>query len=176
MFYTRKQIRRLRQLLQVLVILLVWQFAFPQNALAQKQPGNPEASPDVTIILPVDQPLTPAVPLAAVVPVKNSLPTYKVAKTKTVVMTAYSSTRDQTDGDPYTTASGARVREGVIAMNGVPFGTKLRIPEKFGNKVFVVQDRMHARYGSYRADIWMKTRHAAKQWGVRRVKVEILKS
>lgn len=49
------------------------------------------------------------------------------------------------------------------------------MPEKFGSKVFVVQDRMHARYGSSRGDIWMKTRHDAKQWGVKRVKVEILK-
>lgn len=176
MFYTRKQIRRLRQILQVMVVVLTLQFAFPQNALAQNQSGNPEAFPDITIILPVDQPLTPAVPLAQVVPVKKPAQTYKVAKVKTVVMTAYSSTRDQTDGDPYTTASGAKVRDGIIAMNGVPFGTKIRIPEKFGSKVFVVQDRMHARYGSSRADIWMKTRNAAKQWGVRRVKVEILKT
>ena len=175
MFYTRKQLRRLRQILQILVVVLVWQFAFPQNALAQNQSGNPEASPDVTIILPVDQPLTPAVPLAQVVPVKKPASTYKVVKVKTIVMTAYTSTRDQTDADPYTTASGSKVRDGIIAMNGVPFGTKIRIPEKFGAKVFVVQDRMHARYGSSRADIWMKNRNAAKQWGVRRVKVEILK-
>jgi 3D (Asp-Asp-Asp) domain-containing protein len=90
-------------------------------------------------------------------------------------MTAYSSTRDQTDGDPFTTASGAKVKDGIIAMNGVPFGTKIRIPEKYGDKVFVVQDRMAARHGSYRADIWMKTRTEAKQWGVRRVKVEFVK-
>jgi 3D (Asp-Asp-Asp) domain-containing protein len=175
MFHTRKQIRRFRQILQILVIVLVWQFAFPQNAFAQSQTMNPEATPEVTIILPVDQPLTPAVPLATVVPVRKPAAAYKVAKVKTVVMTAYTSTKDQCDSDPYTTASGAKVRDGVIAMNGVPFGTKIRIPEKFGSKVFVVQDRMHARYGSSRADIWMKNRNAAKQWGVRRVKVEILK-
>jgi 3D (Asp-Asp-Asp) domain-containing protein len=159
-----------------MVVVLTLQFAFPQNALAQNQSGNSEAFPDVIIILPVDQPLTSAVPLAAVVPVKKPAPSYKVVNVKTIVMTAYSSTRDQTDGDPFTTASGAKVRDGIIAMNGVPFGTKIRIPQKFGSKVFVVQDRMHARYGSYHGDIWMKTRNAAKQWGVRRVKVEILKS
>jgi 3D (Asp-Asp-Asp) domain-containing protein len=171
-YVTRKHVRRI---FQVALVALVSQFIFPHIAMAQASVEAPAPTSDVTIILPVGQPLTPAVPLAQVVPApKPKAPAPKVVKVKTVVMTAYSSTRDQTDGDPFTTASGQKVRDGIIAMNGVPFGTKIRIPEKFGSKVFVVQDRMAARHGSYRADIWMKTRTAAKQWGVRRVKVEIL--
>lgn len=172
-FITRKHVRRV---FQVALVALVSQFIFPHFAMAQAATETSGQTPDVTIILPVGQPLTPAVPLARVAPApKPQPPAPRVAKVKTVVMTAYSSTRDQTDGDPFTTASGQKVKDGIIAMNGVPFGTKVRIPEKFGSKVFVVQDRMHARYGSSRGDIWMKTRHDAKQWGVRRVKVEILK-
>jgi 3D (Asp-Asp-Asp) domain-containing protein len=171
-YITRKHVRRV---FQVALVALVSQFVFPHFAMAQAAVAAPEAGTDVTVILPVGEPLTPAVPLARVVPAaKQQAYVLKVLKVKTVVMTAYSSTRDQTDGDPFTTASGQKVKDGIIAMNGVPFGTKVRIPEKFGSKVFVVQDRMHARYGSGRGDIWMKTRHEAKQWGVKRVKVEIL--
>ncbi len=165
-----------RRILLVSLAAFAWQLILPHQAIA-KEASTEVVRTDVLLILPVDQPLTPAVPLAPVLPAPNSSPkkpVLKVAKVRTIVMTAYSSTRDQTDGDPFTTASGQKVRDGVIAMNGVPFGTKVRIPEKFGDKVFVVQDRMAARHGSYRADIWMKTRTAAKQWGVKRVKVEIL--
>ena len=172
-YFHRKHVRRI---FQVALVALVSQFVFPHFAMAQTAAETPKPETDVTIVLPVGQPLTPAVPLARVEPApKPQAPTPKVVKVKTVLMTAYSSTRDQTDGDPFTTASGQRVKDGIIAMNGVPFGTKVRIPEKFGSKVFVVQDRMHARYGSSRGDIWMKTRNDAKQWGVKRVKVEILK-
>ncbi|MEK7570300.1 MAG: hypothetical protein AAB515_02595 [Patescibacteria group bacterium] len=167
-----------RRIFQVTLAILVWQFVFPQHGYAQTVSVQPVAIPDLTVIVPVGQPLAPAVPLAVLEPVappKVPNKVHQVTRVRTVVMTAYSSTKDQTDGDPFTTASGKKVRDGIIAMNGVPFGTKVRIPEKFGSKVFVVQDRMNARYGSSRADIWMKTRHDAKQWGVRRVKVEILK-
>ncbi|MFA6042709.1 MAG: hypothetical protein WCV85_05250 [Patescibacteria group bacterium] len=179
MHFTRKQWRRARLVLQILVALLTWQFAFPQHAFAQVVESTPEVTEQTTTILPPDVAPAPAVPPAVLEvpkpPVPKDKPPRPVAKARTVVMTAYSSTVDQTDGDPFTTASGQKVRDGIIAMNGVPFGTKVRIPEKFGNKVFVVQDRMNSRYGSARADIWMKTRHDAKQWGVKRVKVEILK-
>ncbi len=170
--------KKARRIFQVTLAVLIWQFVFPQHGYAQTVSVQPAATPDLTIIVPVGEPLAPAVPLAKLEPVavpKVPNKEAKIVRVRTVVMTAYSSTRDQTDADPFTTASGQKVRDGIIAMNGVPFGTKVRIPEKFGNKVFVVQDRMHQRYGSTRADIWMKTRNDAKQWGVKRVKVEILK-
>lgn len=167
-----------RRIFQITLAVLVWQFVFPQHGYAQTVSVQPVATPDLTILVPVGEPLAPAVPLAKLEPVavpKVANKPAKIVRVRTVVMTAYSSTRDQTDSDPFTTASGQKVRDGIIAMNGVPFGTKVRIPEKFGEKVFVVQDRMNARYGATRADIWMKTRHDAKQWGVKRVKVEIIK-
>lgn len=90
-----------------------------------------------------------------------------------VVMTAYSSTPDQTDSTPFITASGTHVRDGIVAANFVRIGTKVRIPDLYGNKVFVVEDRMHARF-RYRMDIWMPTRAQAKHFGLRNVKIEIL--
>lgn len=95
-------------------------------------------------------------------------------KTFWVTVTAYSSTVDQTDSDPFTTASGAKVRDGIVAWNGVPFGTTLRLSSHFGDKIFVVQDRLNARASKYHVDLWMPTREAAKQWGARLVKAEIL--
>ena len=74
-----------------------------------------------------------------------------------VMVTAYSSTPDQTDDTPFHTANGTYVRDGIIAANFLKFGTKVRFPDYFGNRVFEVQDRMNARYTN-RADIWMPTR------------------
>lgn len=89
-------------------------------------------------------------------------------------ITAYSSTPDQTDSTPFITASGTHVRDGVLAANFLPIGTKVRMPELYGDKIFVVEDRMNARY-NVRADIWMETREEAKQFGLKRnVLVEVL--
>ena len=101
-----------------------------------------------------------------------------VNNTKTIVFTAYNSEVGQCDDSPCVTANGFNVckhgAQDTIAMNGVKFGTKLRIPELFGDKVFVVRDRMNARYDSSRADIWMVDKKDAKQFGVKIAKVEFL--
>ncbi len=101
---------------------------------------------------------------------------YRVMKTIRLTVTAYSSTVDQTDSDPFTTASGAQVADGIIAYNFLPFGTKVRFPERFGNKIFVVEDRLRAGHGHYIADMWMPSRQLAQQWGARILKMEILES
>ncbi|MDX1535397.1 MAG: hypothetical protein R3346_01415 [Candidatus Spechtbacterales bacterium] len=90
-----------------------------------------------------------------------------------VPISAYSSTHDQTDATPFTTASGTRVRDGIVAANFLPIGTKIRIPDYYGNKVFVVEDRMNARYWK-KVDIWMPTRGEALQWGVRYATIEVI--
>lgn len=99
---------------------------------------------------------------------------YAVKKRIRLTVTAYSSTVDQTDGDPFTTASGAKVHDGIIAHNGLPFGTRVRFPDVFGDKVFVVQDRLHPRKGYYIADMWMPSRQEAQQWGAPILTMEIL--
>lgn len=89
-------------------------------------------------------------------------------------ITAYSSTPDQTDDTPFITASGSHVRDGVVAANFLPIGTKIRFPTMYGNKVFIVEDRMNSRY-TYRVDIWMRTREEAKQFGLRNLPIEIIR-
>jgi len=90
-----------------------------------------------------------------------------------VVLSAYSSTPDQTDSTPFIMASGKHVYDGAIASNFLPLGTLVRIPELFGGKIFVVEDRMHKRF-SDRVDVWMETRQEAINFGLRSAAIEVL--
>lgn len=91
-----------------------------------------------------------------------------------VEMTAYTSEVGQTDQSPFVTANGTRVRDGIVAANFLKFQTRIRLPELYGDKIFVVTDRMHERYTN-RVDIWMEKKSEALRFGVkRRVKIEIL--
>lgn len=93
-------------------------------------------------------------------------------------VTAYNSHPSQTDSSPCITASGMDVcernREDIIATNFMylPFGTKVRLPELYGAKIFVVQDRMNSRYQKT-ADLWMKDYAAAKSFGRKWTTIEI---
>lgn len=92
-----------------------------------------------------------------------------------VWVTAYSSTPDQTDSTPFITASGMRVKDGLIAANFLPFGTKVKIPEFFGDKVFTVQDRMHSRKTN-NVDIWMPSREHAINFGRHKANIVVVES
>lgn len=88
-------------------------------------------------------------------------------------VTAYSSTPDQTDGDPFMMASGKHVYDGAVAANFLPFGTKVRFPDIYGDKIFTVEDRMHRRF-SERMDIWMVTRREAEIFGIKKIRYEVV--
>lgn len=98
----------------------------------------------------------------------------KVWKVVPVVVTAYSSSVWETSGDPFLTASETRVRDGVAANNLLPFGTKIRLPQVFGDKVFVIEDRMHSKKGDYHVDIWFSSRAGALKFGARLTEMEVL--
>ena len=94
------------------------------------------------------------------------------------VITAYTSTPDQTDDSPFIAASGKHVYDGMIAVNGLPFGTRIKIPELYGDKIFTVDDRMNKRYSCRatrcRLDIWLDTtKKEAKKFGVKKFTVEV---
>lgn len=90
------------------------------------------------------------------------------------VITAYSSTVDQCDEDPFIAASGKRVYDGMIAANWLPFGTKVKIPALYGDKIFTVDDRMNARYGYGRIDVWLDApRQEVNSFGVKRLEIEV---
>jgi 3D (Asp-Asp-Asp) domain-containing protein len=105
---------------------------------------------------------------------RAALPSPK--RTLKIPLTAYTSDVAQTDSTPCITASGLDVCErdieNVVAANFLPMGTRVRIPELYGDRVFYVEDRMNARY-YYKMDVWMKDITDARQFGVQYATVEI---
>ncbi len=110
-----------------------------------------------TTLLPVAQPPVPT-----------------VSQTMDVVVTAYSSSIDETDDTPFVTASGKNVQDGIVANNLLSFGTRVRIPELFGDQIFEVQDRMNQRKSFYQFDIWMPSKDQALHFGAKTARIEII--
>lgn len=111
----------------------------------------------------------------SLLPMSNtSLTEERIVARLKVVVTAYSSSPWETDDTPHITASGAFVREGIAANNLLPFGTKFTIPEIFGQKLFIVEDRLNSRKGDYHIDIWFSTREKALNFGTQWSYIEIL--
>lgn len=128
----------------------------PAPALALTQ------SPLAIVVFPVDKEIIDH-------PIPISLP-LKQGMLIGVNATAYSSTVGQTDSSPFITASGTRVRAGIIASNFLPLGATVRID----TKEYIVEDRMNARYNNmFWIDIWMPSTSQALTFGVQPVIIEI---
>lgn len=125
--------------------------------------------------MPIDETLA-LIQKNSVLPQFNVQPTAFTKDTRTipVIVTAYSSSPVETDEDPYTTAAGTQVRQGIVANNLLPLGTRIMLPELYGNRVFVVEDRMNRRKEAYQVDIWFPSYWEAKSFGARRTYAEIL--
>lgn len=72
-------------------------------------------------------------------------------KSKSGVFYTYNAEESQTDGNPYRTASGRIVKDGIVANNCLEFGTKIDVE---GVGVLEVQDRMNSRYGCDDFDVF----------------------
>ena len=143
---------------------LISNFVFPQYSLMN------DNSTEETVLSPNDSLAT----IQGQALIQSSNPDVPVVISQNwVVTTAYSSTLDQTDSTPFITASGTSVRDGIVACNFLKFGTKVRFPELYGDKIFIVEDRMAVK-NNHKIDIWFSTRWEAKQFGVKQVKVEVL--
>lgn len=95
-------------------------------------------------------------------------------RTLRTTITAYSSVPWECDDSPFITADGTHVRDGIVAANFLKFGTRIRIPELFGDKVFEVHDRMNKRF-SNRVDIWMEKVSDNHKFGIKRdILIEVL--
>ncbi len=97
----------------------------------------------------------------------------KIVQVLTMRITAYASTPDETDNTPFMTANGTRTHDGIVASNGLAFGTTIQIPALFGTKIFTVEDRMNRRIQNT-IDIWMSSKLAAINFGVARASVVVL--
>lgn len=124
--------------------------AATQTALLERAATNWEASAGTFSF-------TPAIPI----------------ETREVWLTAYSSTPEETDDTPFVTALGTETRDGIVATNFLPFGTRVKIPEVFGDKIFVVEDRMHPRKTDF-MDVWMPSKQDALKLGIRRTNIIVL--
>ena len=100
---------------------------------------------------------------------------YKVAKTMKMVVTAYTNIPELTDDTPDITASNKQIADGMVATNLFKFGTKIRIPEVFGDRILVVEDRMNHKYdGKPYLDVYRPTYNQARNFGAKITKVEVL--
>jgi len=86
------------------------------------------------------------------------------------IITGYSSTVEQCDDTPFITASGDRVRDGIVANNCLPFGTMVETEE---GEMLEVKDRMNRRYGCEYFDKWFSTTEEAKEHGVKEKKLTV---
>lgn len=169
-----------------LIIACVFQFLFffapalaaeavipEQNAIQMDATSKGAADPTVSALIEQAQAQN-SQPLVAPI---NEAPTVKVVRTSTHTLTAYNSDPAQTDDSPCITANGFNVcehgEEDTIAANFLKFGTKVRIPELYGDKIFTVRDRMNQRYNN-RIDVWMKDRTDAVKFGVKVAKIEVV--
>ena len=100
----------------------------------------------------------------------SPLPIFTTIKTFGVIATAYNALPEQTDSTPFITASGERVRVGIIAANWLPFGAELKI----NGQIYIVKDRMSKKYDYPHIDIFMWELEEAKEFGVRELEVELV--
>lgn len=110
--------------------------------------------------------------------------------------TGYNSLQNQTNSQPFITATGASTRFGIVAVSRdllggrLPYGSLVRIRD-LGNyhngngvgafqtmldaqQVFIVEDTMHPRK-SDQIDVWFAAYDDAVRWGVRQVEVEVVR-
>ena len=141
------------------------------EALAQEASLEEEGMVSNEVLIKEAEPIAPQ---------ENFLPLHekrKVLGTSRHAMTAYNSDPRQTDDTPCITANGFNVCEhgieDTIAANFLKFGTKVQIPELFGDRIFVVRDRMNKRYPD-RVDIWFKNYDDAIKFGIRVANIVIV--
>ncbi len=100
-------------------------------------------------------------------------PALTVLQEVSVFVTAYASVPEETDNSPFITASNKHVQDGFIATNFLPFGTLVKIPAIFGDKIFTVEDRMNRRMVGF-VDVWMPTVAEAKDFGIHKAQIVVL--
>ena len=163
----------LGNLLPVLMLIVIFNLCFPHVSVAKAMEPIPQLPLQAGRLEFFQHQVAVTTSLLPEVALREPQYVYKIA------VTAYTSHVSQTDGSPCITASGFNVcrhnTEDIIATNflNLPFGTKVRLPELYGDRILIVQDRMNSRY--YRTiDIWMQDLAKAKQFGRKWTTIEIL--
>ncbi|MBI4779659.1 3D domain-containing protein [Candidatus Falkowbacteria bacterium] len=173
-------LKQAKKVVIILVAVLFFEFLlFPAPLMASQMEKNGEFNEKQGIISCQDQIVQDIA--TGIMEFNGKLPESKAANidfSQHVTITAYNSEAGQTDNSPCITANGFNVCdngvEDTIAANFLPFGSKVKIPELFGDRVFVVRDRMNKRF-SNRVDVWMIKRPDAVKFGVKVARIEVLK-
>lgn len=136
-------------------------------------PYHVEFEKNIAIAQPVLAEVSPETAPAAVA--KNHATPTTIKKGKTIVasVSGYTSRPQETDDDPFITASGDHVYDGGVACpSWLAFGDKVLI----SGKVYTCNDRMNVRYrqGNY-FDIWFSDLDAALSHGRQQLEVVILR-
>jgi 3D (Asp-Asp-Asp) domain-containing protein len=167
-------LKNARKLVLSLILVFLFEiFLFPAPILAAKAMEDSEVE-QILAEIAQEEANKPEPVIINHLPENNA---WEVKSANYRIITAYNSEVGQCDDSPCITANGFNVCEhGVedtIAANFLKFGTKVRIPELFGDRVFIVRDRMNTRF-SDRVDVWMINKQDSKQFGVKLAKIEIL--
>lgn len=86
------------------------------------------------------------------------------------IVTAYSSSPDETDDTPEIMASGKKVYPGAVACpRRIEFGVEVEIE----GRRYTCEDRMHPRFDD-RFDVWHPSKDEAWEWGKKKVLVRVL--
>lgn len=85
------------------------------------------------------------------------------------VVTAYTSSIEETDDNPWETASGTKPGPGTVACpDRLPFGTVIEIE----GRRFTCEDRMNKRYReSDHYDVWVESKEIALNWGKKELEI-----
>jgi 3D (Asp-Asp-Asp) domain-containing protein len=191
MILTKRQLKYIKQCLTLAVLTLVFNFAMPHMSLAAYENSQavrngldkpykysilgPEPAVDsLRMLISREERLVSADVINQEEHVGLPLEGEpQVVSEHWLTVTAYSSEPRQTDSTPFTTAWQTPVRDGVVALNFLPKGTMVRFPDMYGDKLFIVEDRMNVRY-PYRADIWMYNTSDAWSFGMKYLRMEEL--
>jgi 3D (Asp-Asp-Asp) domain-containing protein len=94
-----------------------------------------------------------------------------------VVATAYSPRKKETDNTPFITATGKKVFKNGIAVSRIleeklPMGSSVWI----NNKIYIVNDRMNKKWKDKRIDIFFFDTQKALKFGKRKIIIKFLKN
>ncbi len=152
----------------------------PSSALAADSNNQNQAAVTSTadfLTLVANQTITTSSATQALYGQSNQAASVALKDLGIFTITAYSSDINQTDSDPCTTADGFNIckhnQEDIVAVNGIAFGTKIKIPSLFGDRIFTVHDRMNKRFTS-RIDVWMTSYNKAISFGLKRADIQVV--
>lgn len=174
MILDKKSLKLAKKILFLISLSFVFIQVLPHKIIYAKEVDLDYGRGPVELALvnhPDSPPLENSPPtITSSLPQNAELPYY----TTYITATAYTSREQETDGDPYTAAWGDHVFWGMVASNAFARGTKIQIPEYFGDKMFSIQDTMNKRY-YHHIDIWMPELADAQAWGSRYVEIKVYK-